>query len=87
MPTVSPQEAGRRALVEQTDHAQWVDQQRERGPAQGDSWEPVPVPRPTYTMKARAGTRPAPTQAPADVPQVLDAIEDDVVAPRRVVGG
>ncbi|MFE5936275.1 gephyrin-like molybdotransferase receptor GlpR [Streptomyces sp. NPDC056470] len=47
-PTVSPQEAGRRALVEQTDHAEWVDQQRERGPARGDSWEPVPVPLPTY---------------------------------------
>ncbi|RUP65490.1 hypothetical protein SSPNP10_24605 [Streptomyces sp. NP10] len=47
-PTVSPQEAGRRALVEQTDHAEWVDQQRERGRAQGDSWEPVPVPLPTY---------------------------------------
>ncbi|MFC8274403.1 gephyrin-like molybdotransferase receptor GlpR [Streptomyces sp. NPDC057271] len=47
-PKVSPQEAGRRALVEQTDHAEWVDQQRERGPARGDSWEPVPVPLPTY---------------------------------------
>ncbi|MEV7678136.1 gephyrin-like molybdotransferase receptor GlpR [Streptomyces sp. NPDC088341] len=47
-PTVSPQEAGRRALVEQTDHAEWVDQQRERGPASGESWEPVPVPLPTY---------------------------------------
>ncbi|MFF3783552.1 gephyrin-like molybdotransferase receptor GlpR [Streptomyces sp. NPDC001933] len=47
-PAVSPQEAGRRALVEQTDHAEWVDQQRERGRAQGDSWEPVPVPLPTY---------------------------------------
>ncbi|MEU7035702.1 gephyrin-like molybdotransferase receptor GlpR [Streptomyces sp. NPDC046237] len=47
-PAVSPQEAGRRALVEQTDHAEWVDQQRERGPARGDSWEPVPVPLPTY---------------------------------------
>ncbi|MCX4964117.1 hypothetical protein OHA98_04650 [Streptomyces sp. NBC_00654] len=47
-PVVSPQEAGRRALVEQTDHAEWVDQQRERGPVQGDSWEPVPVPLPTY---------------------------------------
>lgn len=45
---LSPQEAGRRALVEQTDHAEWVDQQRERGPASGDSWEPVPVPLPTY---------------------------------------
>lgn len=47
-PVVSPQEAGRRALVEQTDHAEWVDQQRERGRTQGDSWEPVPVPLPTY---------------------------------------
>lgn len=47
---MSPQEAGRRAVVEQTDHAEWVDQQRERerGPARGDSWEPVPVPLPTY---------------------------------------
>ncbi|MFD3529956.1 gephyrin-like molybdotransferase receptor GlpR [Streptomyces sp. NPDC058664] len=44
----SPQEADRRALVEQTDHAEWVDQQRERGPARGDSWDPVPVPLPTY---------------------------------------
>ncbi|SDL05988.1 gephyrin-like molybdotransferase receptor GlpR [Streptomyces indicus] len=42
--------ADRRALVEQTDHAEWVDQQRERerGAARGDSWEPVPVPLPTY---------------------------------------
>ncbi|MFI6687972.1 gephyrin-like molybdotransferase receptor GlpR [Streptomyces sp. NPDC050485] len=47
-PAVSPQEAGRRALVEQTDHAEWVDQQRERGPERGDSWDPVPVPLPTY---------------------------------------
>ncbi|GGY60537.1 divisome protein SepX/GlpR [Streptomyces omiyaensis] len=47
-PVVSPQEADRRALVEQTDHAEWVDQQRERGPARGDSWDPVPVPLPTY---------------------------------------
>ncbi|MFI8827696.1 gephyrin-like molybdotransferase receptor GlpR [Streptomyces sp. NPDC053431] len=47
-PAVSPQEADRRALVEQTDHAEWVDQQRDRGPARGDSWDPVPVPLPTY---------------------------------------
>ena len=45
---LSPQEAGRRALVEQTDHAEWVDQQRDRGPATGGSWDPVPVPLPTY---------------------------------------
>ncbi|MGY0059089.1 divisome protein SepX/GlpR [Streptomyces sp. LZ34] len=49
-PTASPHAAGRRALVEQTDHAEWVDQQRarERGPSTGESWEPVPVPLPTY---------------------------------------
>ncbi|MFI1888179.1 divisome protein SepX/GlpR [Streptomyces jumonjinensis] len=47
-PKLSPQAADRRALVEQTDHAEWVDQQRDRGPASGDSWEPVPVPLPTY---------------------------------------
>ncbi|MFE3327580.1 gephyrin-like molybdotransferase receptor GlpR [Streptomyces sp. NPDC059176] len=47
-PALSPQEAGRRALVEQTDHAEWVDQQRDIGPARGDSWDPVPVPLPTY---------------------------------------
>ncbi|MEI5099445.1 hypothetical protein RB200_13630 [Streptomyces sp. PmtG] len=42
--------ADRRALVEQTDHAEWVDQQRERrhAPGRGDSWDPVPVPLPTY---------------------------------------
>lgn len=45
---LSPQEAGRRALVEQTDHAEWIDQQRERRPSRGESWEPVPVPLPTY---------------------------------------
>ncbi len=47
-PPVSPAEADRRALVEQTDHAEWVDQQRDRGPVRGDSWDPVPVPLPTY---------------------------------------
>ncbi|NBM18152.1 gephyrin-like molybdotransferase receptor GlpR, partial [Streptomyces sp. GC420] len=49
-PELSPQAADRRALVEQTDHAEWLDQQRERerGPAQGSSWDPVPVPLPTY---------------------------------------
>ncbi|MEU0387408.1 divisome protein SepX/GlpR [Streptomyces chartreusis] len=49
-PGLSALAADRRALVEQTDHAEWVDQQRERQrrPGQGDSWEPVPVPLPTY---------------------------------------
>ncbi|MBL1098973.1 divisome protein SepX/GlpR [Streptomyces coffeae] len=49
-PAASARAAGRRALVEQTDHAEWVDQERERerGPAAGDGWEPVPVPLPTY---------------------------------------
>ncbi|MBB1260646.1 hypothetical protein H3147_17705, partial [Streptomyces sp. OF8] len=40
----------RRAVVEQTDHAEWVDQQRERRRTTrgGGSWDPVPVPLPTY---------------------------------------
>ncbi|WP_155059769.1 divisome protein SepX/GlpR [Streptomyces blattellae] len=55
--------ADRRALVEQTDHAEWVDQQRERQrrPGQGDSWDPVPVPLPTYV------TAPVAPRATADV--------------------
>jgi hypothetical protein len=49
-PGLSALAADRRALVEQTDHAEWVDQQRERQrrPDRGDSWDPVPVPLPTY---------------------------------------
>ncbi|MFI9616678.1 gephyrin-like molybdotransferase receptor GlpR [Streptomyces sp. NPDC052023] len=49
-PGLSALAADRRALVEQTDHAEWVDQQRERQrrPGHGESWEPVPVPLPTY---------------------------------------
>lgn len=56
--------ADRRALVEQTDHAEWVDQQRERRqrPGQGgDSWDPVPVPLPTYV------TAPVAPRATSDV--------------------
>ncbi|MFH0243951.1 hypothetical protein ACGRHY_16335 [Streptomyces sp. HK10] len=45
-----PEADERRALVEQTDHAEWVDaQRRERTPAPVESgWEPTPVPLPTY---------------------------------------
>ena len=43
----SSRTADRRALVEQTDHAEWVDQQHENG-TPDDGWEPVPVPLPTY---------------------------------------
>ncbi|WP_413758560.1 gephyrin-like molybdotransferase receptor GlpR [Streptomyces sp. MMBL 11-3] len=62
-PGMSALAADRRALVEQTDHAEWVDQQRERrnGPAQGDSWDPVPVPLPTYV------TAPVAPRATSDV--------------------
>lgn len=48
-PATSPRTADRRALVEQTDHAEWVDQQqREQHAAPDDGWDPVPVPLPTY---------------------------------------
>ncbi|PWI16166.1 hypothetical protein DI272_19835 [Streptomyces sp. Act143] len=62
-PGLSALAADRRALVEQTDHAEWVDQQRERQrrPGRGDSWEPVPVPLPTYV------TAPVAPRATADV--------------------
>ncbi|WP_035798527.1 divisome protein SepX/GlpR [Kitasatospora mediocidica] len=40
--------SSRQALVEATDHEEWVDGLRERGAAGPDSWEPVPVPLPTY---------------------------------------
>ncbi|MER5600371.1 gephyrin-like molybdotransferase receptor GlpR [Streptomyces sp. NPDC002265] len=55
--------ADRRALVEQTDHAEWVDQQRERQrrPGPGESWDPVPVPLPTYV------TAPVAPRATSDV--------------------
>ncbi|SEN09723.1 divisome protein SepX/GlpR [Actinacidiphila rubida] len=46
-PAASPRTADRRALVEQTDHAEWVDQQRAEQTAD-DGWDPVPVPLPTY---------------------------------------
>ncbi|WP_328464931.1 divisome protein SepX/GlpR [Streptomyces sp. NBC_00448] len=46
-PAPSPRSADRRALVEQTDHAEWVDQQRAQQSAD-DGWAPVPVPLPTY---------------------------------------
>ncbi|BBA97822.1 hypothetical protein RVR_3753 [Actinacidiphila reveromycinica] len=46
-PSPSPRSADRRALVEQTDHAEWIDQQRAQQSAE-DGWAPVPVPLPTY---------------------------------------
>ncbi|MDT0395342.1 divisome protein SepX/GlpR [Streptomyces edwardsiae] len=63
-PDLTALAADRRALVEQTDHAEWVDQQRERRrrPDQGgDSWDPVPVPLPTYV------TAPVAPRATGDV--------------------
>ncbi|MDX2707616.1 hypothetical protein PV350_32930 [Streptomyces sp. PA03-6a] len=44
-PVEEPATADRRALVEQTDHAEWVDQQRV--PTE-DTWE-VPAPRPSFS--------------------------------------
>ncbi len=51
------------------------------------TWDPRPVPRPTYTMKAHV-VRPEPvaTAAPAGVPAYVDEFDDDVddvVPPRR----
>jgi hypothetical protein len=82
-PGMSALAADRRALVEQTDHAEWVDQQRERQrrPGQGDSWEPVPVPLPTYV------TAPVAPRATSDVdlgaPDTWSSARSSAVTPDR----
>ncbi len=48
------------------------------------TWDPRPVPRPTYTMKARAAQRPVPQPEPASSP-VRAAYEDQ--APQRRTAG
>ncbi|WP_280870609.1 gephyrin-like molybdotransferase receptor GlpR [Streptomyces sp. MJP52] len=67
--TLSSLAADRLALIEQTDHAEWVDQQREpeRGAGQADGWEPVPVPLPTYV------TAPVAPRATSDLDLTDDA--------------
>ncbi|WP_208900361.1 gephyrin-like molybdotransferase receptor GlpR [Streptomyces incarnatus] len=77
--------ADRRALVEQTDHAEWVDQQRERQRRPGgDSWEPVPVPLPTYV------TAPVAPRATSDVdlgaPGTWSSARSSSVAPEQEAG-
>ncbi|MFE2355802.1 gephyrin-like molybdotransferase receptor GlpR [Streptomyces parvulus] len=74
--------AGRRALVEQTDHAEWVDQQRDpRGRPRGDSWDPVPVPLPTYV------TAPVAPRATPDVdlgaPDAWSSARSSAVPPEQ----
>ncbi|MGW0814178.1 divisome protein SepX/GlpR [Streptomyces viridiviolaceus] len=82
-PGLSALAADRRALVEQTDHAEWVDQQRERQqrPGQGESWDPVPVPLPTYV------TAPVAPRATADVdlaaPDAWSSARSGPVVPDR----
>lgn len=78
--------ADRRALVEQTDHAEWVDQQRERQrrPGHGDSWDPVPVPLPTYV------TAPVAPRATSDVdlgaPDTWSSARSSTVVPEHEAG-
>ncbi|MEU7358141.1 MULTISPECIES: divisome protein SepX/GlpR [Streptomyces] len=78
--------ADRRALVEQTDHAEWVDQQRERQrrPGHGDSWDPVPVPLPTYV------TAPVAPRATSDVdlgaPDTWSSARSSAVVPEHEAG-
>ncbi len=65
-PAEEPGAAGRRALVEQTDHAEWVDQQRRGGREASEGWDPVPVPLPTYVSApvAPRSTRGVDLEAP-----------------------
>ncbi|WP_282702713.1 gephyrin-like molybdotransferase receptor GlpR [Streptomyces sp. CC219B] len=85
-PGLSALAADRRALVEQTDHAEWVDQQRERQrrPGHGDSWDPVPVPLPTYV------TAPVAPRATADVdlgaPDAWSSARSGSMAPEQEAG-
>ncbi|MFF7974063.1 gephyrin-like molybdotransferase receptor GlpR [Streptomyces sp. NPDC007905] len=85
-PGLSALAADRRALVEQTDHAEWVDQQRERQrrPGHGDSWDPVPVPLPTYV------TAPVAPRATSDVdlgaPDTWSSARSSSVAPEQEAG-
>ncbi|MFJ8634109.1 gephyrin-like molybdotransferase receptor GlpR [Streptomyces sp. NPDC093568] len=85
-PGMSALAADRRALVEQTDHAEWVDQQRERRrrPGHGDSWDPVPVPLPTYV------TAPVAPRASGDVdlgaPDAWSSARSSSVARDREAG-
>ncbi|MGV4984089.1 divisome protein SepX/GlpR [Streptomyces sp. NRAIS4] len=77
--------ADRRALVEQTDHAEWVDQQRERQRRPGgDSWDPVPVPLPTYV------TAPVAPRATSEVdlgaPDTWSSARSSSVAPEHQAG-
>jgi hypothetical protein len=82
-PGLSALAADRRALVEQTDHAEWVDQQRERQqrPGHGDSWDPVPVPLPTYV------TAPVAPRATSEVdlgaPDAWSSARSSAVAPEQ----
>lgn len=76
--TLSSLAADRLALIEQTDHAEWVDQQREpeRDAGPSDSWEPVPVPLPTYV------TAPVAPRTTSDV----DLTDDAWSSARAAVG-
>ncbi|WP_037910495.1 divisome protein SepX/GlpR [Actinacidiphila yeochonensis] len=59
VPARSVRTADRRAVVEQTDHAEWVDQQRSPT-ADADGWDPAPVPLPTYVTAPVAPRSPGP---------------------------
>ncbi|MFW6694550.1 gephyrin-like molybdotransferase receptor GlpR [Streptomyces sp. MAR4 CNX-425] len=73
-------EADRRALVEQTDHAEWVDQQRERDRPADAGWDPVPVPLPTY-VTAPVAPR-APRGLDLDAPDTWSSARSSTAEPR-----
>ncbi|MBA4084884.1 MAG: hypothetical protein C0493_08080 [Kytococcus sp.] len=61
-----------------------VDEPVQSAPPAPGTWEPTPVPRPMYTMKARA-ERPAPAPMPAapvadEVPQVIEVEDEELPA-------
>ncbi|MFF8284775.1 hypothetical protein ACF06W_18930 [Streptomyces albus] len=97
--TEEQEAAERRALVEQTDHAEWVDQQRarDRDSSDGEGWDPVPVPLPTYVSApvAPRATRGVDLEAPdawssarsstvpVAEPQPADGAADETARPRH----
>lgn len=90
-PEEQPGAASRRALVEQTDHAEWVDQQRarERERPEGEGWEPVPVPLPTYVSApvAPRTTRGVDLEAPDAWSSARSSAADGGRTPRQPSSG
>lgn len=86
----------RQAVVEETDHAEWVDGLQRAGATDQDNWDPVPVPLPTYVtapVAPRGPGQPAGQDGddawPSDTPTVApgSAAKPDADRPGRAERG